>query len=313
MPAMQGAAMSIYNRFNQYAVPVAYYALALPEFSMQMHSHHRCEIMCLLSGQCEVTVGQQRHRLKERQFIFIDQDVPHRLLVDATMPCVLLNLEFTCGCGNKGVDLNHLAASHADFRQFLDRHMSCLVMHDSGKVGYALKDLIDEMEKKNPVDDLLQDVLFTRLLIELARSLAADTTASGISHVRRAMQYIVEHLYEEICVLSVSRAVGVNHTYLQKLWSEHYHCGIMGTVNTMRLDHAAFLLRNSSMSIIDIAYHIGYNSRQHFSHSFLKQFQMRPLAYRKLNSRRLDPDTAGSQRLVTPDGRHASVAMTPGV
>lgn len=303
--------MSIYNRLNQYAIPVAYYALALPEFSMQMHSHHRCEIMCPVSGQCDVTVGRQVHRLKERQFIFIDQDIPHRLQVDAAMPCVLLNLEFVCSSGSKGVDLGRLAAGQDDFRHFLERRMPCLVMHDPGKVGYALKDLIDEMEKKNPVDELLRDVLFTRLLIELARSFSADTTASGVSHVRRAMQYIVEHLYEDICVLSVANAVGINHTYLQKLWAEHYHCGIMGTVNALRLDHAAFLLSNSNMSIIDIACHVGYNSRQHFSHSFRKQFQMRPLTYRKMNSRRLDPDTAGSQRLVSLDGQHASVSMTP--
>jgi AraC family transcriptional regulator, melibiose operon regulatory protein len=287
--------MSIYSANNRYAFPVAYYARALPDFSMPVHTHHRCEIMCLVSGSCRVEADGQMLRLQERQLIFIDQDVPHRLQVDTGSPCVLLNFEFSCSPHHKGIDLHRLAERQAEVHQFLDRPAPWQILLDTGKVGYALKDLIDELEKRKPDNDLLTEILLVRLLIELARSMAADVTASGIRHIRKAVQYIVGHLYEDLSVRAVSHAVGVNHSYLQKLFSEHFQCGIMGYINGQRLEHAAFLLRNSSMNVIDIAFHIGYNSRQHFSYLFQKQFGVRPQVYRTLNSRQLNPDTAGSQ------------------
>ena len=64
------------------------------------------------------------------------------------------------------------------------------------------------------------------------------------------------------------------------------------------MERAEFLLVNSSMKITDIAFSTGYNSRQHFGHTFEKYYGMSPLQYRKLHSRTLVPDTEKKQYIL---------------
>ncbi|MFQ7419873.1 MAG: helix-turn-helix domain-containing protein [Blautia massiliensis (ex Durand et al. 2017)] len=48
------------------------------------------------------------------------------------------------------------------------------------------------------------------------------------------------------------------------------------------MEQAAFLLCNSTLHITDIAFSSGYNSRQHFAHTFEKFYHMSPSRYRSL-------------------------------
>lgn len=182
-----------------------------------------------------------------------------------------------------------------------------MICSDSGKVSYALKDLIDELEKKKTSDSYLLNILFIRLMIELTKCFIGDTHLASILHIRKAKQYIVDHLYEDINVAMVASHVGINHCYLQTLFSVHLHSGIMNYINNLRMDHAAFLLKNSNMSITNIAFHVGYNSRQHFSYTFEKHYQMGPRQYRKLNGQNLMTDTGRSQWMADTRGRFSPV------
>ena len=79
-------------------------------------------------------------------------------------------------------------------------------------------------------------------------------------------------------------------------------CSVVGYITQKRLEQAAFLLTNSSMKITDIAFACGYNSRQHFAHSFEKHYKAGPSAYRKLHARTLIPDTEDSRFLLDENG-----------
>jgi AraC-like DNA-binding protein len=56
------------------------------------------------------------------------------------------------------------------------------------------------------------------------------------------------------------------------------------------------------MSITDIAFSSGYNSRQHFAHTFEKYYGTGPLSYRKLHKRQMAADT-GKKQYILEDGR----------
>ena len=67
------------------------------------------------------------------------------------------------------------------------------------------------------------------------------------------------------------------------------------------LEQAAFLLINSSLTITDIAFHTGYNSRQHFAATFEKYYGSGPRAYRQLHGKQLET-TTGKERFSEKDG-----------
>lgn len=293
--------MSIYHAKNRYAHSVAYYALNLDSFDMTDHRHNRCEIMYLVDGTCTVVVDGTPLLLHSKQFVFLDQQIPHRLEIEPSTPCTLLNYEFSCSDRRSGTDLVDLAAHSEAFQHFLDGRARYLLLYDRGKLGYALKDLIGELEQNNE-DDYLLSLLFCRMFIELTKCSSTDSTLTGITYLKQARKYITEHFAEDISVAEVAHAVGINHSYLQVLFSKQFGCGIMTYVNNQRMDRATFLLKNSNMNVTDIAFEVGFNSRQHFGYTFEKRFAMSPKQYRKLNGQNIQTDTGTYQHMLAEDG-----------
>ncbi|MGI5958327.1 MAG: AraC family transcriptional regulator [Massiliimalia sp.] len=287
--------MSFFCSQLQFARPQVYYALNLDHFVMEPHSHSRCEIMYVVSGSCTIRLPKESVVLKSRQFIFLDQDTPHELSIEKGTLCSLLNLEFECSPDIMGVNLLQLREKDMLFRQFLEDPCPYRVCYDHYQTGYALKDLITELNRSQTQWDYLLEIQFTRLLLDLARCAAEKSSQSGIRYLKKAEQFIEEHLSEELDVAQVAKAAQINHTYLQTLFSKHHHCGISTYINNLRIDKAAFLLENSSMSVMDIGFYVGFNSRQHFGYTFHKRMGMSPNQYRKLHRKTMDVDTHGAQ------------------
>ena len=85
----------IFQDSSRYFHISAFYALSLPYYHMEHHTHSSYEIMYITSGSCRVFCldGTQdtEFPLKSGQFIFIRPDVPHRLEIPDGFPCSILN------------------------------------------------------------------------------------------------------------------------------------------------------------------------------------------------------------------------------
>lgn len=294
--------MSIYEKRHRFALPSAYYAVRLQEFSMTPHAHNRCEIMYVLDGECNISSAERLYTLRERQFVFLDQNVLHCLGITPGRPCTMLNLEFSCLSEGDGADLWELRDNSVSYRRFLERKQPLFVATDTGKLGYALKDLIGELENRATPDRYLHNLLFLRALVEMAGCPPRENRPAGAPHLGKAVRYIGEHLFEDLSVAAVAAQVGINATYLQTLFSRQFGCGIIAYVNGQRLDHACFLLKNSNSSIVDIAFHLGYNSRQHFGYLFQKRFGMSPKQYRSLQGQGIAVSTGAFQLAADAEG-----------
>ena len=83
----------IFQDSSRYFHISAFYALSLPYYHMEHHTHSSYEIMYITSGSCRVFCldGTQdtEFPLKSGQFIFIRPDVPHRLEIPDGIPWVL--------------------------------------------------------------------------------------------------------------------------------------------------------------------------------------------------------------------------------
>ena len=97
--------MHIMTSNRCYPFVSAFYSLRLSEFYMNFHSHRGLEIMYVTKGTCTVFLKDSSVQLAQREFIFLDSQVIHRLLVTPDQPCSLLNLEFFCQEKENGQDL----------------------------------------------------------------------------------------------------------------------------------------------------------------------------------------------------------------
>lgn len=285
--------MSIYNNLLRFAHIEAYYGLEWPEFTMPQHTHKRCEIMYVMKGKCNILINETAINLKENQFVFIDENIPHGLLVVKGSPCHLLNLEFSCRQDYSKTDLHELKRGSEEFSDFMYGKSEYIWRQDMAGVGTALNELINELEGSG--NSLLTDLLFKRLLIVMAR--CKETTAPGVSYYRKGLAYIAEHFDEDISVSDVAAYVGISQAYLQILFSRN-GISVMSAVHSQRLEKACFLLKNTKQTITDIAFTCGYNSRQHFGYCFENKYGQGPSAYRKTQGGIQPPaDTKGFKTL----------------
>ena len=267
---------------NRYAIINAFYILQLEEFHMDVHEHKRCEIMYVANGSCLVELNGQLTVLGERHFVFIDQNVPHRLIVEENVPCTVLNLEFSCSPNQSGTDLHYIKKRSSSFRNFLSKPQKYQLFFDNYNMLDCLKSLIDTLEKKHLDNQFLIELLFSQFFVLLSYCMQEGKRQDGIHYTKKAKEYIDEHYLEDISADLIANHVGINRSYLHTLFSKYENCSITNYINNLRVERAAFLLKNTSMSVTDIAFSTGFNSRQHFGYTFKKYFQRSPLQYRKL-------------------------------
>ena len=125
-----------------------------------------------------------------------------------------------------------------------------------------------------------------------------DTTDNYKEMNKEEFLHFIDTPYK---IPEIARYAGINKSYLQSLFSRQMHCTITDYINRKRLEQAAFLLINSSLTITDIAFHTGYNSRQHFAATFEKYYGSGPRAYRQLHGKQLET-TTGKERFSEKDG-----------
>lgn len=290
---------SIFIPANSYISVSAFYAISIPEFHMHTHSHASCEIMYVTSGSCLVQCAKEEFHLGRNQFVFIDAQVPHNLLISNGQPCSVLNIEFLCQEEKTETDLSPLYKKCPEFREFYRLKPFYIQAEDLRNLGYAMKDLISYLQKNPAQEDYLLCLLFQRMMLELAYCVNKNKQSAGIYHLKKACQYIEENLCEPMKIPEIAAYTGINKSYLQLLFSRFLHCTIVDYINQKRMEQAVFFLTNSTASITDIAFSTGYNSRQHFAHTFQKYYQMSPLKYRKLHQKSLSPDTGAIQYCLT--------------
>ena len=300
LPGLQCARRFIFMPENSplFGEITAFYALTLPEFHMPFHVHNSFEIMYITAGTCRIFCGNEIFQAEPNHFVFIGAKVPHRLEIAPDHPCSILNLEFTFSYGKGSFPLAELFSKCRDFQEFWKKIPSYRQGTDMRNLGYALKDLISHLQKTPDSSDFLLYLLYSRALAELAYSMIHERGNTGLYYLKKACGYIDRNIHETIRVPELAAYTGINKSYLQSLFSRILGCSIMEYINKKRLEEAAFLLTNSSMNITDIAFAVGYNSRQHFAHTFEKYYAAGPLAYRQLHKRQMTADTGKNQYIL---------------
>ena len=100
----------------------------------------------------------------------------------------------------------------------------------------------------------------------------------GVHHpaLLTALEKMSAHLEKPLSRAAVARAAGVSERQLDRLFSAHRGCGFLDDYHRLRLEHARRLLRQSALSVSEIAFAAGYSSVSHFGRAFRRVFGVTP-------------------------------------
>jgi AraC-like DNA-binding protein len=100
-------------------------------------------------------------------------------------------------------------------------------------------------------------------------------------YLERALKYIAENYAYKIGVADLARFVGIERSYLYKIFIRQIGRAPQEYLNDYRINKAVDLLRTTTLSITEIADSIGFDDVAHFSHLFKKKKLLSPLKFRQ--------------------------------
>lgn len=98
--------------------------------------------------------------------------------------------------------------------------------------------------------------------------------------VDAAQQYIINNMSRsDLSVEELSRELGMSRVHLYKRLRQITGKSPIEFIRAQRLERAAELLREGTLNVSEVAYHVGFNNPKYFSRYFKAQFGVVPSAY----------------------------------
>ncbi|MEG1290685.1 MAG: AraC family transcriptional regulator [Lachnospiraceae bacterium] len=260
-------------------------------YSFSMHVHNDIEIYFIMNGHCQMEIGNQMIHCIPGDFVIILPNIPHSFSLCAEEECVFQHIHFRPYLFSqlkvKGEQNSTITLLNAlEFSTHYGRR-SYHFEADSLLQEYVKK-IIAETETLSPFSAGLINLYLTELLLHILKIQDIELSDYSPRHevqnsyVNFTLHYIRDHYDGKILIENIASQLKISSGYLRKAFSNNMHINISSYIQIFRMNKAAELLLNTSMSLTDIAIAVGVNDAQYFSKLFRQIIGISPLKYRKL-------------------------------
>lgn len=128
---------------------------------------------------------------------------------------------------------------------------------------------------------ILELLLFLGKTERHANSRMTERRSGQIETVREIHDLLTGHMEQRFTIEELSRQYLMNPTTLKDLFKSVYGTSLAAHIKEHRMRQAAALLRETDLSIAQIALQVGYDSQSKFSSAFKETFGQLPKCYRK--------------------------------
>ncbi|MBG9981949.1 helix-turn-helix transcriptional regulator [Aerococcaceae bacterium DSM 111020] len=159
-------------------------------------------------------------------------------------------------------------------------------------------DLVDHSQLSNQMSDLFSDKIinyFQGIIIDLLdTNFSEDSEALTVQphHTPRRLnqdddlfkqmiEYIDNHIEEDIKVSELVSEFNISRSTIQNLFQSYLEQTPKQYINALRLNRSKQLIRESSLSLTEIAEQLNFGTIQYFSRAFKNEFGITPSQYSK--------------------------------
>lgn len=107
------------------------------------------------------------------------------------------------------------------------------------------------------------------------------TTSVSNIYIRKAIDYIYDHLGEDLTLETVANHVGLSKCYFCTQFKKDMKLSFTDYLTYARIQKSKYLLANTDKPILDIAILIGFNSQSYFTTQFKKYTGLSPKEFRE--------------------------------
>ncbi len=263
---------------------VAYYFKEWKGYYMDVHRHDQIEFMYVLSGDCSINTVNDTVKLKKGEFIFLDANFPHNLIVTPGKSCRMLNLEMVFQkSDSNNPTLSEVAEIVPLLKQLMNSKTPYIVLKDTGNIFPVIKNIITENDEKREGFGVLTDQLLTELFIKTARLCYLDKnqTSQQSLYTEKTIRFLHHNYDRKLNIIDIANYININPSYLQRIFKKQTGKTIVEFVLLIRIEKAKMFLSQNDLPISEIAYLTGFEDSKYFSVCFKKNTGTTPSSHRK--------------------------------
>ena len=252
------------------------------------HTHDYIEAVYMCLGETTHIINGKKIKLREGDLLFLGQNARQEILP----------------AGKNDIAINFIVQP-----AFFDKTLEMLGTEETPIKNFLIKSLFDEeyqgylhfkVANVLPIQNLIENLIWTLTSNTLGKRNINQTTmgllfmqllnhTDTLSHESRedkAIMDIFRYIEENYREGSLSDAARLLH--YDFFWLSHEIKNRTGKTYTehlqeKRLSQASFLLKNTSLSVEEIAIAVGYENKSYFHRIFTKKFETTPKKYRNMN------------------------------
>lgn len=260
-----------------------------PNYTAPNHWHNELELIAVLSGEMNYNVNGEIIPLTAGHGILVNAGQMHYGFSDAKRQCdficVLLHpmllcstlsyerdfvLPFLRGCGAAWLSLSPEQPWQAEV---YDRVVS---IYKNRKRKTAPLRFLSEFS-----------AIWALLLENVPLEEAVETRQSrDLTIAKNMVGFLQKHYAEKVSLADIAASGAVGQSKCCKLFARYFSQTPTAYLNQYRLNKSLELLRDTDMSIIEIALTVGFSSASYYAETFRKWVGMSPTEWRKGMGRR---------------------------
>lgn len=268
--------------------PYAVYMGRIPFFlkSYPLHWHEEFEIICVMDGTVQIQVLSEKYNCFQGDLIVIPPGAVHQIQQIDDRSAFYFNILFK------------LTLLEPDEESYMFKKYLTPMMNENGITHYIpcgselnnqllpiVNHLIVNREKKyNNQELVIKANLFLiveKLQVALKKEFPDQKASSQISRLKPLLTLIDEKYGEDISVLKAADLCAMSETYFMKFFKKMTGMTFIEYLNTVRLEKAQNLLKNTPKSVSEIAEDCGFHNFSYFIRSYKKHYGITPNQARK--------------------------------
>jgi len=123
------------------------------------------------------------------------------------------------------------------------------------------------------------------VLRRIRGDMETDMHDTRLTLIRKAQSFVSEHLHTDVTLPAIADHVHLHPVYLSRIFKQLTGENVSDYIHRLRMEKAAYFLKNTEMKVYEITEAVGYENPQYFSKVFRKNYGQTPLEYRETFSR----------------------------
>lgn len=242
-----------------------------------IHMHSRTEILIVLKGQTDLTIGNNSYSLNEKDIVIINPKEIHQL--KSNSKCIILSTYFDC-------------------QAYLDEKIDDIIFELNSVeypsnpkyevIRYFIYSIIRLNSQNNVNASVNTKSICYSLVAQLMNNFKTDISSTKISDkeydtITKITNYINDHYSESLSLSQIASTFNYTESHVSKIFKKSLNKTFIEYYDTLRINYSIDDLTLTNTSIEQIALEHGFENSRSYVRAFKNVYNCYPSEYRKKN------------------------------